>query len=372
MSCGVSTQLDDLISSGRVRLHPGASLGAVPWSDDARPCAERWRGMFLGLAIGDGLGNTSESMMPALRRNSHGEIAHYLPNRFAAWKRVGLPSDDTQLCAWAVEQILRDGFFEPVAWLDVVASRQVFGIGGTVRAALREYARGHAWPEAAREAAGNGALMRCPGIFAAHLGTDGRGLAADAALFAAATHNDFAAISSAVAFTLMLAELLTMVAPPTTDWWVARYIDLAAPLEGSETTYEGRGAPAARGYAGPLWRFVAEQVPAALAADAGTLAACDSWYSGAYLLETVPSVLYILARHGADPAEAIRRAVNDTRDNDTVAAIVGAAVGAMHGEEALPAEWHRDLLGRTRESDDGALHQLLDGIAAHIAAGGTH
>ena len=276
MSCGVSTQLDDLISSGRVRLHPGASLGAVPWSDDARPCAERWRGMFLGLAIGDGLGNTSEFMMPALRRNSHGEIAHYLPNRFAAWKRVGLPSDDTQLCAWAVEQILRDGFFEPVAWLDVVASRQVFGIGGTVRAALREYARGHAWPEAAREAAGNGALMRCPGIFAAHLGTDGRGLAADAALFAAATHNDFAAISSAVAFTLMLAELLTMVAPPTTDWWVARYIDLAAPLEGSETTYEGRGAPAARGYAGPLWRFVAEQVPAALAADAGTLAACDS------------------------------------------------------------------------------------------------
>ena len=96
------------------------------------------------------------------------------------------------------------------------------------------------------------------------------------------------------------------------------------------------------------------------------------WVSGAYLLETVPSVLYILARHGADPAEAIRRAVNDTRDNDTVAAIVGAAVGAMHGEEALPAEWHRDLLGRTRESDDGALHQLLDGIAAHIAAGGTH
>jgi ADP-ribosylglycohydrolase len=56
--------------------------------------------------------------------------------------------------------------------------------------------------------------MRCPGIFAAHLATDGQRLAADAALFAAATHNDFAAISSAVAFSIMLAELLVMRAPP--------------------------------------------------------------------------------------------------------------------------------------------------------------
>jgi ADP-ribosylglycohydrolase len=55
------------------------------------------------------------------------------------------------------------------------------------------------------------------------------------------------------------------------------------------------------------------------------------WYSGAFLLETVPSVLYILERHGNDPEEAIIRAVNDTRDNKTVAAIVGAAVEAPHG-----------------------------------------
>jgi len=41
--------------------------------------------------------------------------------------------------------------------------------------------------------------------------------------------------------------------------------------------------------------------------------------------------------------------VNDTRDNDTVAAIVGAAVGALHGKSALPARWIRNLLGRTNE-----------------------
>jgi len=370
MSRSNAELLEDLVSTKRVRVRLGAPLGMVPWADGVRPQAGRWRGMFLGLAIGDGLGNSTESMQANERRALHGEITHYLPNRYAAGRRVGLPSDDTQLCAWAIEQILRDGRFDPDAWLELVASRQVFGMGGTVRAALRGLARGQVWPEAAQKSAGNGALMRCPGVFAAHLGTDGSQLAADAALFAAATHNDFAATSSAVAFTLMLAELLTMMRPPAAEWWVSRYVELAAPLEGN-AVYEGRGAPAARGYAGPLWRFVAEQVPAALAAGTGTQSACDSWYSGAYLLETVPSALFILARHGADPAEAIRRAVNDTRDNDTIAAVVGAAMGALHGEEALPAKWRRDLPGRTRETDDGALYALLDGVAARISAEST-
>ena len=35
------------------------------------------------------------------------------------------------------------------------------------------------------------------------------------------------------------------------------------------------------------------------------------------------------------------------RDNDTVAAIVGAAVGALHGASALPTAWMDDLSGRT-------------------------
>ena len=46
--------------------------------------------------------------------------------------------------------------------------------------------------------------------------------------------------------------------------------------------------------------------------------------------------------------------------NDTIAAIVGAAVGALHGEDALPARWRQGLLGRTREADDGRVFDLLD------------
>jgi ADP-ribosylglycohydrolase len=99
-----------------------------------------------------------------------------------------------------------------------------------------------------------------------------------------------------------------------------------------------------------------------------TREACAAWSSGAYLLETVPSVLWILARHGHDPEEAIVRAVNDTRDNDTIAAVVGAAVGALHGERALPDRWRAGLLGRTQAGDDGRVFQLVGTAARRLAA----
>ena len=99
------------------------------------------------------------------------------------------------------------------------------------------------------------------------------------------------------------------------------------------------------------------------------LAACDRWYSGAYLLETVPSVIYILGRHGHDPEEAIVRAVNDTKDNDTVAAIVGAAVGALHGKSNLPMRWIDDLLGRTGSDDDRRIFQLIEAGCQRWASG---
>jgi ADP-ribosyl-[dinitrogen reductase] hydrolase len=86
------------------------------------------------------------------------------------------------------------------------------------------------------------------------------------------------------------------------------------------------------------------------------------------LLETVPSVLYILARHAGDPEEALVRAVNDTKDNDTIAAIVGAAVGALHGASGLPERWVKGLPGRTRADDDGEVQRILERARARWGA----
>ena len=68
----------------------------------------RVRGMMLGLAIGDALGNTSEGMNPSQRRAAHGEIRDYLPNwhlhtQGIDQQQLGLPSDDTQLAFWTLE-----------------------------------------------------------------------------------------------------------------------------------------------------------------------------------------------------------------------------------------------------------------------------
>lgn len=103
-----------------------------------------------------------------------------------------------------------------------------------------------------------------------------------------------------------------------------------------------------------------EKVSRASQSNISTVDACNTWYSGAFLLETVPSVLYILMRHAHDPEEAIIRAVNDTKDNDTIAAIVGAAVGALHGKNALPHRWINNLSGRTTLEDDGKVLELIE------------
>ena len=51
-----------------------------------------------------------------------------------------------------------------------------------------------------------------------------------------------------------------------------------------------------------------------------------------------------------------------------VAAIVGAAVGALHGERALPDRWLRGLLGRTGADDDSRVFALLDAAVARFLA----
>jgi len=82
-------------------------------------------------------------------------------------------------------------------------------------------------------------------------------------------------------------------------------------------------------WVGLLWRLLDGSVRDAIAGDIDVKRAGLLWYSGAYLLETIPTVMHIVARHGHQPVVAIETAVNDTRDNDTVAAVVGAALGAQ-------------------------------------------
>ncbi len=350
--------LEHLFETGVIDLRRADLFDRPPEPPPSCRGFDRIEGMMLGLAVGDSLGAPSESMAPAERRAVFGEVRDYLPRRWSGDDARGFPTDDTQLAFWTLEQMIEDRGFVPERLARKFAGGRIYGIGGTVRSFLGNYhAGGLPWFRCGPASAGNGALMRIAPMVIPHVKTGGADLWVDTALSAMMTHNDSGSTAACLAFVDILWRLLAMDAPPEPGWWVERYVETARALE--QGTYRPRGG-VDLDFEGPIWRFVQERVPAAYDKGLSTLEACEGWHSGAFLLETVPCVLYILMRHGDDPEEAIVRAVNDTLDNDTIAAIVGAAVGALHGRQGLPARWIRDLTGRTREDDDGRVFELLE------------
>jgi len=320
---------------------------------------DRIRGMLLGLAIGDALGNTSEGMSAAEREARFGEIRDYLPNRHAGGTRVGLPSDDTQLAFWTLESLLERGALDPEDLAARFSSRRIFGIGKSVRQFLHNREQGiNPWYRCGAASAGNGALMRIAPIVLLHPDGPGPGLWLDTALASLVTHRDAASVASCVAFTDLLARLLRLPAPPTAGWIIGTFVDTVRQVCTDEPYRTHGGLPA--DWEGTFPNYLGRVLDEAAPRRWTTRQACDAWRSGAYLLETVPSVLWILAHYAHDPEEAIVRAVNDTWDNDTIAAITGAAVGALHGARALPAAWRAGLLGRTEASDDGVVFRLVE------------
>lgn len=345
-------------------IQGGEWLSRVPEPLDRSILPARIRGMLLGIAIGDALGNTSESMHPTRRRQLHGEIRDYLPNRHAAGRRVGVPSDDTQLTVRTLEELLDTGCLSPIGLLERFASARIFGMGSTVREALEAFRAGQLDPTGI-PSAGNGALMRIAPVLLPYLRGPQADLWLDTLTATASTHGDSMALASSVAWIEVLWTLLGATSTPSADFWFDRVLETVRNVEAPGTLYRARGGAFAD-FEGTLSQFLEDCRPV-LARGHTTLAACELWYSGAYLLETMPSVLYVLSRHADDPEEALVRAVNDTWDNDTIASIVGGALGALHGADAFPSRWVEGLLGRTGAEDDGQLFELIERAVERFA-----
>jgi len=343
------------------RLDP-ARLAVLPPAPpiDAPDLADRVRGMLLCVAIGDSLGNRTESMLPTERDLEHGRIITYLPTRYAGGARAGTPSDDTQLTCRAIEQLLADGALDPDELAFRIANDRIFGIGRATRDFCDALRTGVPWWEATQQSAGNGAIMRIAPTVLPHLHQGGTQLWIDTAISAAVTHNDPLAIASSVAWVALLWRLLNGDVPESPAEWLETYTEVLCVLD-SDQEYDTRVT------LGPLheWRGSLSQlldthVKNAIARKTAVRATGPLWHSGAFLLETMPTVLHIVAQHGHDPRDAMLVAVNDTRDNDTIAAIVGAAMGAAHGTSWIPADWREGLLGRVNGDDDGRLFVLID------------
>ena len=352
-----SVLFNNLCDNQQVRLNVGQIFNVVP-ATHVGLAWDRIEGMILGLAVGDALGNETEGIAPAERIRSFGEIRDYHPRRSLGGLKIGLPSDDTQLAAWTLEHLNIHGSLVPDQLAEVFVSRRLFGAGSTIRQFIGNMQSGVSWFQAGPVSAGNGALMRIAPVLIPYLREPSPSLWVDTALAAMITHNDTASIASCLAFVAVLWDVLGMNVSPEGGWWAKRFIEVVQDVEDT-STYK----LASRLNSSYMWRFsefLEYAVRVARENDLTTAQAESLTGSGAYLLETVPTVLSILERHGHDPEEAIIRAVNDAYDNDTIGAIVGAAVGALHGAERLPKRWKTGLTGRTGPSDDGRLFDLLE------------
>jgi ADP-ribosylglycohydrolase len=321
--------LDQLLEQDRLDLNKESKLFGM----ELNPRPFDWeavRGMLYGLAIGDTLGAPLEGALPgkSVQRNI----------------RDGQPTDDTIMAVLTLESLTEHNGLDPAALAETFRTSRIWGKGKTVKRVIHLLADGVPWHMAGQPSAGNGALMRIAPLIIPYL-TGGTGLWIDTALATMVTHNDCLALSTALSFVWMLWDLVAMDKAPAPTYYSDLYIEVGKDVENRE--YSPRGGSFAR-YSGLPWRYMSSVLKVARRHNMSTRTACDSWYSGAMLLETWPCALYILEKYADDPEEAIIRAVNDTKDSDTVGAIVGAAVGALHGVGGLPYRWIRRLKWRGR------------------------
>jgi len=343
--------LDKLLSQGAIRLHRSSLLAQNPEQLPANFNFDKVEGMLLGAAIGDSLGATSEGRTAEQRYNEFGEIRNYLPGKRSNYQPVGVPTDDTQLTFWTLKQLIKDDGLIPDNLAKRFCKRHIIGIGGTTREFISNYKDKHEpWYSSGTDSLGNGALMRISPILVPYIHNPKASMYTDAALDSMLTHNSYANNATCIAYIDILWQLLSMSNAPDPKWWIKTYCTATSELEGNSKHHTKQE---------PLWKYTEATIRQAFTEGMSVRDACDKWGNRAGLFETVPPVLYILAKHAHEPEEAMVRAVNNTYDNDTIASIVGAAVGALHGLKAFPDRWIEGLTGRTRSDDDGYVFKLI-------------
>ncbi|WP_426415230.1 ADP-ribosyl-[dinitrogen reductase] hydrolase [Aestuariirhabdus sp. LZHN29] len=265
--------------------------------------AERVRGSYLGLAVGDALGATVEFMTPR-------EIAHdYGVHRNivgGGWLRLkpGQVTDDTTMALALGSALLADRSIDPLPIAEAFSQwmrAKPVDIGHTVRAGIAHYRRtGHTAMPEEEMSAGNGACMRCLPIAIATFGLDETRVRAASRAQAHITHNNALADAGTEAVILMLHGLWR---GETLHQQLAQHVQ---PLAEKHPAYGFRRRPCLNptGFMGHSLRVVFEAL-----FDSDNIEQC--------LIEVV----------------------NRGGDADTTGAIAGMLAGAAYGENDIPSRW---------------------------------
>lgn len=288
---------------------------------------DKIRGAIVCGAIGDAMGRQLESLTPG----TYPPAVWYTP--WSGWRSgpIGTITDDTQMTWWLAESLLDNGRLDPDDLAKRFTRERIRGIGKATREFVANYKdRQLPWYKSGVRSSGNGAAMRAApaGIF---FRNDFDEMKLAAGLQAIVTHNDPMAIASSIVVAYAIAKLLRMNVKEIDDLGTMTLFcrDLAESIEGIEddagyTTRNG-------GNLTTLARRVGEDIPRFLEAKATPVAVQKEFWSGAYVLESLPFALYCFLYSPGHFDRVLYNSVNESKDSDTVATIACTFCGALNG-----------------------------------------
>ena len=291
--------------------------------------ADRMAGVLLGTALGDALGLPCEGMSPDRIRRRFGDL-----EGFGLCGSTGFVSDDTEQSALVAQSLLRargaiDEAERRFGWSLVGwFLRLPWGIGfATLRACLKRLIGVR---PSGVFSAGNGAAMRAA-VIGVYFSGDEAARRACGRKMAEVTHRDARGVEGAL-FVAELAALASRSAPDADrrELFAQARMVVRDPILGAALD-ESRSMLS--------WGATTEQAAAKL----GTTG---------YVVHTVAFAAFCFLADGFEPMTAIRQTIWAGGDTDSIAAIVGAWMGALHGESGLPA----DLLAKLHDGPFGPTH----------------
>ncbi|MGO9471397.1 MAG: ADP-ribosylglycohydrolase family protein [Isosphaeraceae bacterium] len=290
---------------------------------------DRFRGVLLGVALGDALGLPVEGLTARTIARRFGRI-----DRFRLLGQTGFVSDDTELSALIAQSLARHptdvelcvGAFRRalLGWF----SRLPWGIGmATLRSCFRVALRIR---PSGVHSAGNGAAMR-----AAAVGAFFHDRPREREIFGRSlsevTHRDARAIEGA----LYVAEM------------TAACVERPAGMSLADCQSRARQAVrhAELGHAIDRARTLSLQ-------GVDTATAAQSIGTTGFVVHTVAFATFCLLRFGDEPMLALTEAISAGGDADSIGAILGGWLGARHGESGLPGH----LIARIHNGPFGPSH----------------
>jgi ADP-ribosyl-[dinitrogen reductase] hydrolase len=288
-------------------------------------CEQRATGAYVGLAVGDALGATTEFLTPREIKEKYGVHEKIIGG---GWLRLraGQITDDTEMSLALGESILTHHGVEAQAVAEAFSEwmrKKPIDIGNTVRRGIVHYRNSGEPSVAVNEFdAGNGACMRSLPIALFYSEAPDKVRLQASRTQSHTTHNNPMADAGTE-------TIVDMVVAALKGWHKSRLEEMAASLVARF----------------PLYRFDRRQVE----------------NPSGYIVETLQAVFQAFFSNKSFE-EILVDVVNRGGDADTTGAIAGMLAGAYYGPDKIPLQWCKSLDANVMlECRDQALKLMVQG-----------